>query len=125
MGEFNNSGKESNFNTAIKKLKEADFSDEYVNNFKIILWDIPNGFYSRDIRPKFEDFATSPNFFYISGYDASTVSFILEGSKPEQKTPKNAEELFEAAMNQELLNKVTIVKPSLKKFKNKLNNKKR
>lgn len=116
-GELNNSGKESNFNTAIKKLKEAGFSDEYVNNFKIILWDIPNDFYSKDIRPKFEDFATSSNFFYISGYDTSTVSFILGGSKPERKAPKNAEELMKECLNQNLLNRVKIVKPSLKKFK--------
>lgn len=122
-GELNNSGKESNFNTAIKKLKEAGFSDEYVNNFKIILWDIPNDFYSRDIRPKFEDFATAPNFFYISGMDPSIISFILGGFKPKQKVPKNADELFEVAMDQELLNRVKIVKPSLKKFKKKFKKK--
>lgn len=109
-GEFNNSGKESNFNTALERLRKSGFSEEYVNNFKIILWDIPNAFYSNTVRPKFEDFANAPNFFYISGYDASTVAFILGGSKPEQKVPKNAEELFEIAMDQELLNDVVIVK---------------
>lgn len=117
MGEFDRSSKESNFNLAISRLFEAGFSKEYVNNFKIILWDIPNEFYSKNVRPKFEDFATTPNFFYISGYDASIVSFILGGNKPEIKAPKNAEELFRVAMDQELLNRVTIVKPSLKKFK--------
>lgn len=116
-GEFDRRGKESNFNLAISRLFEAGFSKEYVNNFKIILWDIPNDFYSKNVRPKFEDFATTPNFFYISGYDASIVSFILGGNKPEKKAPKNAEELFRVAMDQELLNRVTIVKPSLKKFK--------
>lgn len=116
-GEFDGCASESNFNTALRELREAGFSDEYVDNFKIILWDIPNEFYSKGIRPKFEDFATAPNFFYLSGYDASIVSFILGGNKPEIKAPKNAEELFRVAMDQELLNRVTIVKPSLKKFK--------
>lgn len=115
--EFDRCASESNFNLAISRLFEAGFSKEYVNNFKIILWDIPNDFYSRDIRPKFEDFATAPNFFYVSGYDSSIVSFVLGGNKPEIKAPKNAEELFRIAMDQELLNRVTIVKPSLKKFK--------
>lgn len=116
-GEFDRCANTSNFNVALNKLRGAGFSDEYVDNFKIILWDIPNEFYSKGIRPKFEDFATAPNFFYLSGYDASIVSFILGGNKPEIKAPKNAEELFRVAMDQELLNRVTIVKPSLKKFK--------
>lgn len=116
-GEFDRCANTSNFNIALRKLRGAGFSDEYVDNFKIILWDIPNEFYSKNIRPKFEDFATAPNFFYLSGYDASIVSFILGGNKPEIKAPKNAEELFRIAMDQELLNRVTIVKPSLKKFK--------
>lgn len=107
----------SNFNLAIQRLKEAGFSKEYVENFKIILWDIPNNFYRLENKVKFEDFADAPNFFYLSGYDTSVVSFILSGSKLKQKPPKNAEELFKVAMDQELLNKVRIIKPSLKKFK--------
>lgn len=116
-GELDASGNESNFNTALKRLKEAGFSEEYINNFKIILWDIPNDFYCKSIRPKFEDFATASNFFYLSGYDASIISFILSGNKPETKAPKNAEELFKVAMDQDLLNKVRIIKPSLKKLR--------
>lgn len=108
-GELNSCGTESNFNRAINRLRVSGFSDEYVNNFKIILWDIPNDYYSSNPRPKFEDFANAPNFFYLSGYDPSAVAFILGGNKPEFKAPKNAEELFESAMNQELLNRVKIV----------------
>ena len=55
----------SNFNTAIHKLKNAGFSKEYVDNFKIILWDIPNNYYGKPTT-KFEDFADAPNFFYLS-----------------------------------------------------------
>lgn len=47
----------------------------------------------------------------MSGYDPSAVAFILGGNRPELKAPKNAEELFLTAMDQELLNRVRIVKP--------------
>lgn len=111
-GEFNRPwgepvAKSANFQTAIRKLKSAGFSKEYVDNFKIILWDIPNGYYSGKPQTKFEDFADAPNFFYLSGYDPSAVAFILEG-KQTKVTPRNAEELMEAALDQELLNRVSI-----------------
>lgn len=101
----------TNFNAAIDKLRDAGFSKEYVDNFKIILWDIPNGYYGKP-ETKFEDFADAPNFFYLSGYDPSAVAFIL-GTGEFKATPRNAEELFAAAMDQELLNRVYI--PSDKK----------
>lgn len=108
-GEFNSwdTNEYTNFQLAIKRLREAGFSDEYVNSFKIILWDVPNNFYNYKGKPKFEDFADTPNFFYMSGYDPSAVAFILEGTIP--NLPKNAEELFLSAMNQELLNRVKIL----------------
>lgn len=111
------SNKSTNFQFAIQRLREAGFSEEYVNSFKIILWDIPNGWYGGNNKVKFEDFADAPNFFYMSGYDPSAVAFILGGSKPEIKAPKNAEELFLTAMDQELLNKVKIVKLKANKRK--------
>ena len=98
----------SNFNIAIHKLKKAGFSKEYVDNFKIILWDIPNNYYGKP-KTKFEDFADAPNFFYLSGYDPSLVAFIMEG-KECQVTPRNAAELMETALDQELLNRVYIPK---------------
>lgn len=121
-GEFNRTssyyGKESsmsstNFNVAIRKLRDAGFSKEYVDNFKIILWDIPNGYYGKP-ETKFEDFADAPNFFYMSGYDPSAVAFIL-GTGEFKSIPRNAEELFAAAMDQELLNRVSIPKDGKKK----------
>lgn len=107
----------TNFNVAIQKLRDAGFSKEYVDNFKIILWDIPNRYYGSIPETKFEDFTDTPNFFYMSGFDPACVSFILGGNKPEKKAPKNAEELFMAAMDQELLNRVYI--PTAKKGKKK------
>lgn len=117
-GEFNRCGtnKLTNFQLAIKRLRDAGFSEEYVSDFKIILWDIPNSYYG-DNAVKFEDFADAPNFFYLSGYDPSAVAFIL-GTKPFKASPRNAEELFLAAMDQELLNRVQIVEePQTRKKK--------
>ena len=124
MGEFNppndwrcreNTATSTNFNVAIQKLRDAGFSKEYVDNFKIILWDIPNGYYGKP-ETKFEDFADAPNFFYLSGYDPSAVAFIL-GTGEFKATPRNAKELFEAAMDQELLNRVFIPSSKTKKGK--------
>jgi hypothetical protein len=121
-GEFNNSYdytrdvNVSNFKLFRLKLREAGFSNEYVDNFKLILWDIPNSYYGKT-QIKFEDFADAPNSFYISGYDPSAISFIL-GNEEFKASPKNNIELFEAAMDQELLNLVTIVKE--KKYNKKI-----
>lgn len=106
-GEFSgyNTNTLTNFQLAIKRLKEAGFSEDYVNNFKIILWDIPNDYYGSS-EVKFEDFAEAPNFFYLSGYDPSVISFLLGKGKT---APKNAKELFLAAMDQSLLNMLKIV----------------
>lgn len=111
-GEFNrcDNNESTNFQEAIRRLRSAGFSTEYIDNFKIVLWDIPNDYYYSDGSVKFEDFADAPNFFYLSGYDPSAVSFILGGDKPEAKAPKNAKELFLTAMDQELLNRLTILK---------------
>lgn len=105
---------ETNFNVALIKLSESGFSKEFVDSFKIILWDIPNDCYGRKNKVKFEDYADAPNFFYLSGYDPSIISFIFGGNKPEIKAPKNAKELFEIAMDQTLLNKVRIIKSKKK-----------
>ena len=92
-----------NFEAFKEKLRKAGFPKDYVDNFKIVLWDIPNSFYSQEIRPKFE--SKAPNFFYMSGFDPAGVSFLFG---TEAKVPKTAKELFEAAMDQELLKLITI-----------------
>ena len=124
-GELNPAGYGSrndstNFQTAIRRLKEAGFSEEYVKNFKLIMWDIPNYYYGSGNAVKFEDFADAPNFFYMSGYDPSAVAFIM-GTGTMKRTPKNAEELFMVAMDQDLLNRLQVVvnKPKRKTSKKK------
>ena len=89
-------------------LLQGGFSKEFVQNFKIILWDIPNGYYGKSI-PKFEELADSPNVFHIGGLDGSIIQFLLGKKKiKSSKTPSTSEELFLAAMDQELLNSLKI-----------------
>lgn len=109
-GEFNSSyyyrdGKKTTFERFKLVLRNAGFSQEFVDNFKIVLWDIPNGYYGKHT-PKFEGLADAPNFFYMSGFDPAGIAFLTGKEMPESKevvAPKNAEELFMAAMSQELL----------------------
>lgn len=100
-GEFDLSslGK-TNVDTALMRLREAGFSEEYVSNFVIVLWNIQTG-YGRHSGNKFETFGNVPNVFYFSGYSPSVISFLTS-------EVKNAEELFLESMNQEILNMVEI-----------------
>lgn len=93
----------TNVETALNKLLHAGFSHEYVSNFQIILWNIPNEFYGgRDKSVKFETYGDVPNVYYLSGLDPSIISF-LTGVEKQVSVPKNAEELFSAAMDQEIM----------------------
>lgn len=114
-GDFNWCGvNESNFNKFRKTLLSGGFSKDFVENFKLILWDIPNSYYGNSTRAKFEDFADAPNNFYISGYDPAAVAFIM-GTDYRPTTPKNAIELFKAAMDQDLLNRLVVADTPKKK----------
>ena len=103
-GELNDSGdNKTNFQSFKKRLLKAGFPKDYVDNFKIVLWDIPNTFYSFDeIRPKFESYADTPNFFYMGGLDPAGITFLL-GGEVNKSIPKTPRELFETAMNQEIM----------------------
>ena len=103
-GEMNASkDNKTNFQSFKKRLLKAGFPKDYVDNFKIVLWDIPNAFYSFDeIRPKFESYADTPNFFYMGGLDPAGITFLL-GGEVNKSIPKTPRELFETAMNQEIM----------------------
>jgi hypothetical protein len=100
--EFNPSslGK-TNVETALNTLRRGGFSEEYVSNFIIVLWNLQSSYYGRGTGEKFETHGDVNNVYYFSGYSASTISF-LDG------WIRNARELFEAAMNQEVLNMIEI-----------------
>lgn len=108
-GEFNRTGQSTNVETFKDILRQGGFSRDYVKEFKIVLWDIRNTYYGKR-NASFETIGSHDNTFYLSGYDGSIVSFLLGGSpsSPQKGTPKNAEELFEAAMDQEVLNMIAI-----------------
>ena len=111
MSEFNPTqlGK-TNVQTALGKLRGAGFSEEYVSKFKIVLWNLRSNYYGRGTGEKFETYGDTKNVFYFSGYEASTIAFLTGVTKPDKefKEPETAEELFKAAMDQEILNLVTI-----------------
>ena len=105
-GEFDGYGKDkckTTFQLFKERLLKAGFPKDYVDNFKIVLWDIPNTFYgNEEIRPKFESYADTPNFFYMGGFDPAGITFLL-GGEVNKSIPKTPRELFEAAMNQEIM----------------------
>lgn len=102
-GEFNSThtGK-TNIETMYARFKMAGFSSDFINNFRVVFWNIPNSFYGSRQEIKFETFGDVKNVFYMSGYSASNIKFALN-----QKN-ETAVELFEDAMNQELLNLVSM-----------------
>lgn len=107
-GCFNSVGNnKTNFKALKERLLAYGFSIDYVSNFKVVLWDIPNSYYGSKPQTAFEDFADCPNLYHISGLDGSAIAF-LTGVKGQVSVPKNSQELFEAAMNQEILNMIEV-----------------
>lgn len=107
-GEFNPSalGK-TNIETALNTLRSAGFSDEYVSNFKIVLWNLQSRAYGDNTGKKFETYGNVPNVYYFSSYEPSIIAF-LTGVEGQTSEPKNAEELFNAAMQQEVLKMIRL-----------------
>jgi len=96
----------TNVEVGRNKLKEI-YSREFAENFGICFIDTPNTFYSSRPEPKFETFGDVKNVFYFSGYDLSPLAFLF-GVEGQTSIPKTAEEMFEASMNQELINMIEI-----------------
>lgn len=111
-GEFNRVGMYNITNIVAFKaiLLQNGFTDEFVKNFKICFWDIHNSFYGSRAQTKFETHGITENVFYFSGYDPSVITFLtgVEGQEGKTESPKNAEELFNAAMNQEVLSMIEL-----------------
>lgn len=98
-----NASRETVFEAFKNHLLKCGFSKEYVDNFKMVLWDIPNNYYSSS-KPtvKFEALADTPNIFHMSGFDPAGLAF-LTGTSTVKFIPKTPEELFETAMQQEII----------------------
>lgn len=97
-GEFNATqlGK-TNVETAKSTLLRGGFSKEYVNNFVIVLWNLQSNAYGSKTGQKFETYGDVQNVYYFSGYSASTAAFLMN------QEIKTAADLFDEAMNQEVL----------------------
>lgn len=96
----------SNYQQFKSTLTAAGFSKDFVDKFQIVLWDIPNGYYGKS-QTAFEEFADCPGMLHISGLDPAAIAF-LTGVEGQVSVPKTSDELFLAAMNQEVLNKIQI-----------------
>src|SRR5690606_3819035 len=60
-GEFNRAystlnQRNTNYEAGIEKLRRAGFSEDYLKKFTVVLWDIPNSYYSSQISTKFESY---------------------------------------------------------------------
>lgn len=101
-GEFNPAqlGK-TNVDAAKATLLRAGFSQDYVDNFVIVLWNLQTGYYGRDTGKKFETHGDVQNVFYFGGYSGAVVSFLSEKIK-------TTYELMESALDQEVLNLFSI-----------------
>lgn len=96
-GDFNPAhANKTNVEAAKDKLRAAGFSEDFVKNFVIVLWNIPNGFYSRPVA-QFETTANETGAYYFSGYSGAPISFV---TGCEILTP---EQVFAKAMDQQIL----------------------
>lgn len=116
-GEFNNVGNhQTNFEAVKNDLRRGGFSKDYVDNFMIVLWDIRSSYYGSRRTAKFEvHSATTDGLIHVSGYDGALLSFLIgEGEKVvdpttgKVKTPRTPLDLFNLAINQEILTMVRI-----------------
>lgn len=101
-GDFNSAYANNTNAEAFKQvLRTAGFSKQFVDNFVIVLWNIPNGYYGRS-KAQYEGMADQKAIYYFSGYSGSVISFLLG------KEVLTAAEIFEKAMEQEVLSLIEL-----------------
>lgn len=102
-GEFNPAAlNKTNVETARITLINGGFSKEYAENFVIVLWNLQSNSYGSSTGKKFETYGDVKNVYYFSGYSAATVSFLMN------QEIKTADDLFNEAMNQEILSMIEL-----------------
>jgi hypothetical protein len=85
----------TNVEAAKTALRRGGFSNEYAENFVIVLWNLQSR--GGKTGGKFETHNDTSNVFYFSGYSAATAAFLMN------QEIKTAADLFDEAMNQEVL----------------------
>jgi hypothetical protein len=83
-------------------IRNAGFSNEYVDKFQIVLWNLASNYYGSGTGQKFETLATEPGTYYFSGLNGSVISFL---NGHEILTPR---QLVDNALDQELLNRISL-----------------
>lgn len=90
-------------------LHIGGFSKAFIDNFKFCFWDIRNDFYGRKYADaKFESFGPEENVFYFGGFDPSVITFLTGIEGKDTPAPKNARELFNSAMDQQVMKMIEI-----------------
>ncbi len=104
-GEFNrvSTGLKTNVERGREILRKAGYTNDFYTNFGLGFIELPNTFYGSYPSPKFETYGDVKNVFYFSGHDLSPLAFLF-GAGKSAKLPTTAAELFEEAMDQEVLN---------------------
>jgi hypothetical protein len=102
-GEFDQAElSQTNVQAARNKLRSAGFSQEFCDSFQIILWNIVSRAYGNTAgRNNFETQATAHGTYYFGGYSGSVIQFLTD-------EVKTSEQLIAEALDQEILNHVTL-----------------
>jgi hypothetical protein len=86
----------TNVDVALNTLRAAGFSEDYVSNFVVVLWNLQSNAYGRNTGKKFESHGDVLNVYYFSGFSAATIGFLTGHIQ-------TAAELVDEALNQEIL----------------------
>ncbi len=97
----------TNVQQAYATLRKGGFSETYIANFKIILWNLQNSYYGKGSGEKFETYGETKNVYYFSGYEPSILAF-LTGVEGKETTPQTDVELLHAALDQEVMSRIEI-----------------
>jgi hypothetical protein len=92
---------QTNVEAALTTLRKGGFSQEFVDNFKICLWNLQSSYYGATTGKKFETHGAVKNVYYFSGYSGSVISFLTGEIE-------TAEQLALKALDQEILNQVRV-----------------
>lgn len=95
----------TNVQTAKDNLTRGGFSKEYVDNFVIVLWNLQSSYYGAGTGSKFETVGEVPNVHYFSGFSPSIISFLNNDK------PTTAKDTAESALDQQVLNMVSLDAP--------------
>lgn len=98
----------TNYQIAQEKFRIAGFSKAFIDDFQYIWWDV-TGRNKKD----FAQTLNEPGGYFLSGFDGSVISLIVNGEKIKDEVTgkvreKTIQEKVQDALNQEVLQQVTV-----------------